>query len=291
MAHSEEKRKAIMDMAKSEKLTDTTLCEVYGISRRTLWEWKQLEKETGSLAHKTSSGRKKSHSISLEQFEKVIIANPDKNLHEIGQLFDPPVSQYIAGRLMKNIGYTFKKKTFGYQERNEHAREEFIEEIKNVPPEQLVYMDEAGILPDSPIEKGWSRCNTRCHAMKPGKRLPRINIIAALCDKHIIAPLVRIGKTTSEVVENWIEKELIPHLKVGQILILDNAAFHRKQIITALLEKVGCMARFLPTYSPDLNQIEHYWSGIKRKIRKGWKAKSPEQSHLESAQNTFPLVC
>ena len=152
-------------------------------------------------------------------------------------------------------------------------------------------MDEAGILPDSPIEKGWSKCNTRCHAMKPGKRLPRINIIAALCNKHIIALLARTGKTTSEVVENWIEKELIPHLKAGQILILDNATFHRKRAITALLEKVGCLARFLPTYSPDLNRIEHRWSGIKREIRKGWNSRSPEQSHLKPAQNILPLVC
>jgi transposase len=127
--------------------------------------------------------------------------------------------------------------------------------------------------------------------MKPGKRLARINIIAALSGGNIIAPLVRIGKTTAEVIENWIEKQLIPHLKAGQILILDNASFHRKQAITKLLEKVKCSARFLPTYSPDLNMIEHRWSGIKREIRKKWGIKSPEQSHLESAQNTLPLVC
>ena len=110
MAHTEEKRRAIMIMAKSEKMTDTTLCEVYGISRRTLWEWKKLEEETGSLAPKTSPGRKKSHNISLEQFEEVVKANPDKTLHEIGQLFDPPISQHIAGRLMRSMNYSFKKR-------------------------------------------------------------------------------------------------------------------------------------------------------------------------------------
>ena len=152
-------------------------------------------------------------------------------------------------------------------------------------------MDEMGIVADSPIEKGWSKRNTRCYALRPGKRLPRINIIAALCEGNIIAPLARTGKTTSEVVENWIEKELIPHLKAGQILILDNAPFYRKRAIAALLDKVGCSARFLPTYSPDLNLIEHCWSGIKRKIRKGWVSKPAEQSHLESAQYTLPFVC
>lgn len=291
MAHSEEKRRAIMIMAKSGKMTDTALCEIYHISRRTLWEWKKLEEQTGGLAHKAPPGRTKSHNISLEQFEEVVKANPDKTLHEIGQLFNPPISQHIAGRLMRNMGYSFKKKTFGYRERNEQARVEFLEEIKNIPPEKLVYIDESGIVTDSPIDKGWSKRNTRCHAMKPGKRLPRINIIAALCEGDIIAPLARMGKTTSEVVENWIEKELTPHLKAGQILILDNAPFHRKRVITALLEKVGCLVRFLPTYSPDLNRIEHRWSGIKKEIRKGWCSKPVEQSHLESAQHTLPRLC
>ena len=110
MAHSEEKRKTIMTIAKSGKITDRTLCEVCGISRRTLWGWKKLEEETGSLAYKTSSGRKKSHDISLEQFEEVVKANLDKTLHEIGQLFDPPISQYIAARLMRSINYSLKKR-------------------------------------------------------------------------------------------------------------------------------------------------------------------------------------
>ncbi|KJW03683.1 DDE superendonuclease family protein [Rickettsia endosymbiont of Ixodes pacificus] len=49
---------------------------------------------------------------------------------------------------------------------------------------------------------------------------------------------------------------------------MDNINFHKNNIIRELIESVGCRILFLPTYSPDLNPIEHYWFKIKNEIRK-----------------------
>ena len=60
---------------------------------------------------------------------------------------------------------------------------------------------------------------------------------------------------------------LCPELRVGKVVILDNARFHRKKAVQRILNKVGCRALFLPAYSPDLNLIEHQWHGLKTRVR------------------------
>jgi len=61
---------------------------------------------------------------------------------------------------------------------------------------------------------------------------------------------------------------LTPSLKPGQILIADNATFHKGGRITELIEAAGCQLKYLPSYSPDLNKIEQCWSWLKSRIRK-----------------------
>jgi transposase len=70
------------------------------------------------------------------------------------------------------------------------------------------------------------------------------------------------------VFEIWLETCLIPSLKPGQIVIADNATFHRGGRIKELIEGVGCQLKYLPPYSPDLNKIERCWSWLKSRIRK-----------------------
>ncbi|WP_353307228.1 transposase [Spiroplasma ixodetis] len=61
---------------------------------------------------------------------------------------------------------------------------------------------------------------------------------------------------------------LIPVLKHGQIIVLDNATFHKSKLTQELIENAGCKLLFLPPYSPNLNPIEHFWFAIKHNIRK-----------------------
>ena len=60
---------------------------------------------------------------------------------------------------------------------------------------------------------------------------------------------------------------LIPELRPGQIVVLDNATFHKSQKTKELIESVACKILFLPPYSPDLNPIEKFWANLKAKIR------------------------
>jgi len=75
------------------------------------------------------------------------------------------------------------------------------------------------------------------------------------------------GTCNTELFDIWLKQVLIPELKPGKVLILDNASFHRSETSKKLVEAAGCKFLFLPPYSPDLNPIEKYWANLKVKVR------------------------
>jgi len=88
------------------------------------------------------------------------------------------------------------------------------------------------------------------------------------CNHNLIAPFTVEGSCNRVVFETWLSQCLIPVLQAGQVIILDNATFHKGGIIRQLIEAAGCFLVYLPPYSPDFNQIEKCWSWLKSRIRK-----------------------
>jgi transposase len=78
--------------------------------------------------------------------------------------------------------------------------------------------------------------------------------------------MVFIGSLNAERFEGWLALYLLPSLTIPSILIMDNAPIHRKTAIRLLVEEAGHQILFLPKYSPDLNDIEHDFSALKRAI-------------------------
>jgi transposase len=100
-----------------------------------------------------------------------------------------------------------------------------------------------------------------------GKRYQRTNIIAGYVNKRTIAECMYKVNTDTEFFNKWIEEFLIPELKPGQVIVMDNATFHKNKRTQELIERAGYRLIYLPPYSPDLNPIERFWSWLKRKIR------------------------
>ena len=77
------------------------------------------------------------------------------------------------------------------------------------------------------------------------------------------------GATTSQVFETYyVEKVLVPSLRAGQIVVMDNLGAHRPKRIRELIEQQGCELFYLPAYSPDYNPIEEAFAKIKNLLRK-----------------------
>ena len=68
------------------------------------------------------------------------------------------------------------------------------------------------------------------------------------------------------VFEDWFEEELLKKLPKEHVIIMDNAAFHKKEVLQNLARKYSQELIFLPPYSPEYNPIEHTWSALKRKV-------------------------
>jgi transposase len=91
------------------------------------------------------------------------------------------------------------------------------------------------------------------------------------------------GATDTEVFEAYIRQVLLPTLRAGDRLIMDNLSPHKNEPILRLLAEAGVEVLFLPAYSPDLNPIEKMWSKIKTLLRSA-EARTPHDLTLAIGQ-------
>lgn len=117
---------------------------------------------------------------------------------------------------------------------------------------------------------GWSERGTRSYAEHSGFRSQRLSIVAGYnrSTREIIAPFEYGGYTNTELFSGWFEQQLLPALKPGNVVVLDNASFHKDSELQTIADDYGVIIIYLPAYSPDLNPIEKFWANLKRNIRK-----------------------
>lgn len=133
-----------------------------------------------------------------------------------------------------------------------------------------MYVDESGVDDNIVPQYGWAEKGIRSYAEQSGFRIKRLSIVAGYeyGTKSIVATFEYEGYTDTKLFNNWFIQELLPNLKSGQFVILDNASFHKSPLLTIEAEKYGVKIIYLPAYSPDLNPIEKFWANLKRNIRK-----------------------
>ena len=153
-------------------------------------------------------------------------------------------------------------------EKSSDSRFDFKETVDSYPEYKLYYVDECGIDQYLYREYAYSPRGAFVEGQISGKKFERTNIVAAKCGDRIIAPMTYNGTTDSVLFECWFEKMLLKSIPKYSIIILDNAAFHRKSKLYELAEKAECEVLFLPPYSPDLNPIENFWAWLKQRLRK-----------------------
>jgi transposase len=179
-----------------------------------------------------------------------------------------------------------EKKTLRYTERDEDARAQFQDELADVEPQNLVYLDESGV--DDTLQRGYARAprGQPVFGEVTGAQAHRISLIAALHESRLLAPMRFEGYGDTLVFNAWLEQVLLPELRPGQIVVMDNASFHKSPTTRTLIESKGCTLKYLPTYSPDLNPIEPQWAILKARLR---KHKTPHQSLDKAIDQIFAM--
>jgi transposase len=95
--------------------------------------------------------------------------------------------------------------------------------------------------------------------------------IGALTLRGFIAPFVLDGPINRDAFETYVEQVLIPELRPGDIVIMDNLSSHKGPRVHELIEAAGAELRYLPPYSPDFNPIENAFAKLKALLRKAAK--------------------
>jgi len=142
-----------------------------------------------------------------------------------------------------------------------------MQKLETIPKDKRIYLDESGVNQYLYREYGRSLKGQKVLGEVSGKRFGRQSVISALLNGKFLAPMCFEGTCDTSVFNNWLKEILIPELKPGQVLILDNASFHKSPESKKIIEAVGCSILFLPPYSPDLNPIEKFWANMKVKMR------------------------
>ena len=107
----------------------------------------------------------------------------------------------------------------------------------------------------------------RVHDVVPGDRGGNVSTLGALGLEGIRTGLSVPGPIDGETMLFFVEELLVPTLKRGDIVVMDNNPIHKLDEIEEAIEAAGAWVLFLPTYSPDLNPIENCWSKVKSILR------------------------
>ena len=139
---------------------------------------------------------------------------------------------------------------------------------EEVDSKRLVFVDEMGANTSLSSLRAWSKRGERSHCSVPRNRGRNTTLLASMSAEGMGPSLAVEGATTRPVFETYVEKVLLPGLRRGQIVVMDNLTAHKGDRIKELIESAGCELLYLPPYSPDLNPIEEAFSKIKGLLRK-----------------------
>jgi len=152
-------------------------------------------------------------------------------------------------------------------ERDEAWRAQFADDLTVVDPDDLVYLDESGF--QTNMTRSHARCPRGQRAVDsiPRNRGRNLTLLCGLTSRGPVADMVIEGGVGGDVFVAYVRQVLVPLLRGGQVVILDNLGAHHRSEVRRLVEETGALLVYLPPYSPDLNPIELMFSKVKAAMR------------------------
>lgn len=139
----------------------------------------------------------------------------------------------------------------------------------SIDPDRVVFIDETWAKTNMTRTYGRSLLGTRLIERVPNSRWQTTTFLGALRSTGFVAPLCVEGAINGRVFSAWVQQHLVPTLRLGDVVVMDNLSSHKVQGIVEAIAAVGAEVRYLPPYSPDLNPIELAFSKFKKLLRDG----------------------
>jgi len=147
-------------------------------------------------------------------------------------------------------------------------RQAWFDEQPDLDPARLVFIDEAGTSTKMARRYGRASRGERCRAAVPHGHWKTSTFVGALRLSGMTAPMTLDGAMHGAAFLAYVEQILVPTLKPGDIIVMDNLPAHKPSVVRRAIEKAGAELRFLPPYSPDFNPIELAFSKFKALLKK-----------------------
>lgn len=133
---------------------------------------------------------------------------------------------------------------------------------------RLIFIDETWAKTNMTRLRGWAPSGRKLLAKAPQGHWRTLTFLAALRCDRIEAPCVIDGPINGESFLAYVEQILVPTLRPGDIVIIDNLGSHKGKAVRRAIRAAGARLFFLPPYSPDLNPIEQVFAKLKTLLRK-----------------------
>jgi transposase len=137
-----------------------------------------------------------------------------------------------------------------------------------IDPSRLVFIDETWTKTNMAPLRGWAPRGERLKASVPHGHWKTMTLLAALRHDRVEAPWLLDGPIDGESFRLYVERVLVPTLRPGDIVVMDNLGSHKGAAVRRAIRAAGARLFFLPKYSPDLNPIEMLFAKLKHRLRK-----------------------
>ena len=124
-------------------------------------------------------------------------------------------------------------------------------------------------------EYGWAPVGHRAVGHRPGRSWKTLTLIGAVREGRRPKLMTHLGSINGPIFLRFVRRRLVPWLRRGDLVVMDNLNAHKVKGVREAIEAVGACIVYLPAYSPDMNPIELWWPDIKRQLRKAGPLEVP----------------
>ena len=167
-------------------------------------------------------------------------------------------------------------------------RAQWLQYQDRIDPSRLVFIDETWTKTNMAPLRGWAPIGQRIKAKVPHGHWKTMTFLAALRHDRVDAPWLIDGPINGERFRLYVDKVLVPTLKPGDIVVMDNLGSHKGKAVRRAIRSAGARLFFLPKYSPDLNPIEKLFAKLKHWLRKA--ARRTAEAVCDAIGQTLDIV-
>jgi transposase len=143
----------------------------------------------------------------------------------------------------------------------------FAEQLKDVPLKDVVVLDESYATTQFTRLRGRCPRHERLIASVPHGHWKTLTMLAAITIEGVLAAASIDAAADSEIFTTFIQGVLVPALRPGMVVVMDNLPAHKIAAVRQAIETAKCRLVYLPPYSPDFSPIENIWSKVKQLLR------------------------